>query len=151
MKPGERASFSNSGLDQYGQPIMVAEVEWAATGGSIDSKGIFIAGKDGGAFTASAKADGGEAIAEVRISTKDEVPEIIETSGPRTIRWSGSIPPQKWMQFYTKVLSKYATSPDLKIEISFQMKVEQDQVAGKAGETKTGLRELGLEDDVTIR
>ncbi len=149
VKPGDRASFSYSGLDQYGQPIMVAEVEWAATGGSIDSKGIFIAGKDGGAFTASAKSDGGEAIAEVRIATKDEVPEIIETSGPRTIRWSGNVPPQKWMQFYTKVLSKYATSPDLKIEVSFQMKVEQDQGDAKAAETKTGLRELGLDDGVS--
>lgn len=105
VKPGDKASFSYSGLDQYGQPIMVAEVEWAATGGSIDSKGMFVAGTDGGAFTAIAKADGNEAIAEVRIATKDEIPEIVETSGPRTIRWSGNVPPQKWMQFYTKVLS----------------------------------------------
>ncbi len=149
VKPGEKAAFSYSGLDQYGQPIMVAEVEWTATGGSIDSKGMFVAGKDGGAFTASAKADGSEAIAEVRIARKDDVPEIVETSGPRTIRWSGNVPPQKWMQFYTKVLSKYATSPDLKIEVSFQMKVEQDQGDAKAAETKTGLRELGLDDGVS--
>ena len=53
------------------------------------------------------------------------------------------------MQFYTKVLSKYATSPDLKIEVSFQMKVEQDQGDAKAAETKTGLRELGLDDGVS--
>ena len=150
VKPGDRASFSYAGLDQYGQPIMVAEVEWAATGGTIDSKGLFVAGKDGGAFTASAKAAGGEAIAEVRIATKDEIPKIIETTGPRTIRWSGNVPPQKWMQFYTKVLSKYATSPDLKIEVSFQMKVEQDQGDAKSAETRTGLRELGLDDGVSV-
>ena len=149
VKPGEKAAFSYSGLDQYGQPIMVAEVEWTATGGSINSKGMFEAGKDGGAFTASAKADGSEAIAEVRIATKDDTPVIVDTSGPRTIRWSGNVPPQKWMQFYTKVLSKYATSPDLKIEVSFQMKVEHDQGDAKAAETKTGLRELGLDDGVS--
>ncbi len=151
VKPGEKASFSYSAMDQYGQPFMVAEVDWAATGGAIDSKGTFVAGPDGGAFTAMAKANGNEAIAEVRIAAKDDVPEIIEASGPRTLRWAGNVPPQKWMQFYTKVLSKYATSPDLKIEVSFQMKVDQDQADAKAAETRAGLRELGLGDDVSMR
>ena len=151
VKPGEKASFSYSGLDQYGQPIMVAEVEWTATGGSIDSKGHVCRWHGRWCVHRVAKADGSEAIAEVRIATKDEIPEIVETSGPRTIRWSGNVPPQKWMQFYTKVLSKYATSPELKIEVSFQMKVEPIKRDAKAAETKTGLRELGLDDDVALR
>jgi hypothetical protein len=151
VKPGEKASFSYSALDQYGQPITVAEVDWAATGGSIDSKGIFVAGKDGGAFTATATANGNEAIAEVRIATKDDLPEIVETSGPRTIRWSGNVPPQKWMQFYTKVLSKHATSPDLKIEVNFQIKVEPDQADAKSAETKAALRELGLDENFSAK
>ena len=52
------------------------------------------------------------------------------------------------MNFYTKVLSKFATSPDLKIEVSFETKVDREQAEAKAVETKTGLRELGLDDTV---
>ena len=82
-----------------------------------------------GAFTAKAAAGGNEAIAEVRIASRDEIAKVIDKTGSGTLRWKGSIPPQKWMQFYTKVLSKYATSPDLKIEVSFEIKVEQDQAS----------------------
>jgi hypothetical protein len=53
------------------------------------------------------------------------------------------------MNFYTKVLSKYATSPDLKLEVSFAAKVDREQADAKAGETKSALRELGLDDDVS--
>ena len=149
VKAGERASFSYSALDQYGQPFTVAEVDWAASGGSIDAKGTYIAGEHGGAFTATATSHGNEATADVRITSKDEVAPVVDTSGPRLIRWTGNVPPQKWMNFYTKVLSKFATSPDLKIEVSFQIIVDQDQVDAKVAETKTGLRELGLTDAVT--
>jgi hypothetical protein len=127
---------------------MVAEVGWAATGGSIDSNGVFEAGRDGGVFSATATAAGNEAVAEVRIGATEDVSEVVETSGPRTIRWSGNVPPQKWMQFYTRVLSKYATSPDLKIEVTFQIKVDSDQADNKSAETKNALRELGLTEDV---
>ncbi len=54
------------------------------------------------------------------------------------------------MNFYTKVLSKYATSPDLKIEVSFKAKVDPEQSASKAAETQSGLRELGLEERVDV-
>jgi hypothetical protein len=121
-------------------------VDGAATGGSIDSRGLFEAGESSGAFTARATANGREAIAEVRIAAKDDVPELVPTSGPRTLQWSGNVPPQKWMQFYTRLLSKYATSPDLKIEVTFQIKVEHDQTDAKSAETKATLRELGLEE-----
>ena len=53
------------------------------------------------------------------------------------------------MNFYTKVLSKYATLPELKLEVSFEAKVDREQADGKANETKSALRELGLEDNVT--
>ena len=53
------------------------------------------------------------------------------------------------MNFYTKVLSKYATSADLKLEVSFEVKVDRDQSVSKATETKSALRELGLDDNVS--
>ena len=33
------------------------------------------------------------------------------------LQWTGDVPPQKWMNFYTKVLSRFAATSGLKIEI----------------------------------
>ncbi len=34
-------------------------------------------------------------------------PPAVEIKG---LKWSGEVPAQKWMNFYTKVLAKYSTS-----------------------------------------
>lgn len=150
VKVGEQASFSCCALDQYGQQIGIGKITWSATGGSIESGGLFSAGDHGGAFTVKATVDGNEALAEVRVTTKDEAPPAVPASGERYVRWSGTVPPQKWMNFYTKVLSKYATSPDLRLEVSFRVKVDREQGDGKVSETKSSLRELGLDDNVSL-
>jgi hypothetical protein len=67
------------------------------------------------------------------------------------ITWSGNVPPQKWMNFYTKVLSRFASSPDLKLTVSFQVTAENEQAKAKADETQSGLNELGLGGDVDVR
>lgn len=149
IKIGEQATFTASGIDQYGQPIAVREVEWSATGGAVDSQGVFMAGEHGGAFIVKVLASGCEALAEVRITTKEAKPDVVAPSGAKYIRWRGTVPTQKWMNFYTKVISKFATSPDLKIEVTFEVKVDREQADSKAGETKSGLRELGLDDNVS--
>ncbi|MEX0701796.1 MAG: DUF499 domain-containing protein [Planctomycetales bacterium] len=148
VKVGEQVAFTCSAIDQYGQPIAGGSIEWSATGGAVDATGMFTAADHGGAFTVKAVTSGIEALAEVRITTKDEPPPPSPPPGATYIRWRGTVPPQKWMNFYTKVLSKYATSPDLKIEVAFEVKVEREQAESKSAETKTGLRELGLEDSV---
>lgn len=150
LKIGERAVFTCSGIDQYGQPIAVGNSEWSATGGTIDSKGIFTAGDHGGAFTVKSVNGKIEALAEVRITSSNEPTSQQSPPGARIIRWRGTVPPQKWMNFYTKVLSKFATSPDLKIEVSFEVKLDREQADSKAAESKSGLRELGLTDDVGL-
>ena len=148
LKADDQASFTCTALDQYGQPISPGTIAWTATGGSIDVRGLFTAADHGGAFTVKASAAGHEALAEVRITTKDEPPPTPPPPGERYVRWHGSVPPQKWMNFYTKVLSKYATLPELKLEVSFEVKVDSDQADAKANETKSALRELGLDDGV---
>jgi len=150
LKIGEQAAFACTGMDQYGQPIAVEEVQWSATGGAVDDQGIFTAGDHAGAFTVKVLGNGLEAVAEVRITTADNSNPEPPPPGARIIRWRGTVPPQKWMNFYTKVLSKFATSPDLKIEVNFEIKVDREQADSKAAETKTGLRELGLSDDVGL-
>ena len=76
----------------------------------------------------------------------------IRTAVPHqhVIRWSGEVPPQKWMNFYTKVLTRFVSTKELKIQVTFEVPAEGDQGAAKANETKTGLKELGLDDNVSI-
>lgn len=73
------------------------------------------------------------------------------SSLPTSLSWLGEIPSQKWMNFYTKVLSKFAIGHKLKIIL--QMDVSQDTGISKQKieETKVALRELGLGDEVKVK
>jgi hypothetical protein len=51
LRVGEQASFTCSGLDQYGQPIATPPVTWSSTGGKVTTDGLFTAGDKGGLFT----------------------------------------------------------------------------------------------------
>ncbi|CAE6753472.1 ATP-binding protein [Nitrospira defluvii] len=64
------------------------------------------------------------------------------------ITWSGEIPSQKWMNFYTKVLSKFAAGMDLKLTLKVEVNSATGIPTQKVEETKVALRELGLSDKV---
>lgn len=66
------------------------------------------------------------------------------------ISWTGEVAPQKWMNFYTKVLSKFAGSGGLKITLKVDVAPEEGVSSQKIEETKVALRELGLKDDVDV-
>ena len=155
LKPGEQASFSCDGIDQYDQSITVSSTKWSATGGSISDDGLYEAEKDssGGVFTVKAEADGLECIAEVRIALPSE-PGGGGGGDPgpsaKSIHWQGEVPPQKWMNFYTKVLSRFASAEGLKLKVSFDVPAEGEQGQAKADEARSGLKELGLNDDVRL-
>jgi hypothetical protein len=147
---GEQASFSCSAVDQYGQPFTLPAVSWTATGGAVTADGLFTAGQTGGLHSVRAEAAGHEALAEVRLTTKDEAPPSPPPPGKQVIRWRGAVPTQKWMNFYTKVLTRFASTPGLKLEVSFEVPADGEQGRAKADEARGGLRELGLDDDVKI-
>jgi hypothetical protein len=63
--------------------------------------------------------------------------------------WTGEVPAQKWMNFYTKVLSKFASSKGLKLRLTVEVQPEGGISKQKVEETKSALRELGLSDDLT--
>ena len=63
----------------------------------------------------------------------------------------GDVPPQKWMNFYTKVLSKFASARGLKLTVKVEASPEGGVSKQKLEETKSALRELGLNDDVSAR
>lgn len=66
------------------------------------------------------------------------------------VKWTGEVPPQKWMNFYTKVLSRFAASKGLKITLTVEVSQEGGVSEQKIEETKVALRELGLKDDVQM-
>ncbi len=158
LKPTEQASFSSSGTDQYGQSFVIGEVKWSATGGSINNDGLFVAENSPGMFAVKVNYGGVEGIAEVRIAPASQPGGGGGVGGnngdpapaSKSIRWQGEVPTQKWMNFYTKVLSKFATTEGLKIKVSFEVPADGEQSRAKADEATSGLKELGLNDDVEI-
>jgi uncharacterized protein DUF499 len=66
---------------------------------------------------------------------------------PRLV-WSGEVPHQKWMNFYTKVLSKFAAAAGLTLTIRVEVAPVNGVSAQKVQETKVALRELGLKDSL---
>jgi len=70
--------------------------------------------------------------------------------GAGRFTWSGEIPPQKWMNFYTRVVSKFAPDKDLKLKVTIEASPPTGISEQKVEETKVALRELGLNDDVSV-
>ncbi|WP_315701866.1 MULTISPECIES: ATP-binding protein [unclassified Bradyrhizobium] len=64
--------------------------------------------------------------------------------------WSGEVPHQKWMNFYTKVLSKFAATSGLKLTLRVEVAPAEGVSTQKVEETKLALRELGLKDSLEI-
>jgi len=88
-------------------------------------------------------------LAAVSAVAVDLIPSTPPTSSTASgLTWTGEIPPQKWMNFYTKILSKFASSRGLKLTLKVEVSPEGGVSKQKAEETKTSLRELGLNDDV---
>ncbi len=65
------------------------------------------------------------------------------------IEWSGEVPAQKWMNFYTKVVSKFAAGQGVKLKVTFEATPEGGVSKQKLEETRAAIRELGLDGDVT--
>lgn len=80
--------------------------------------------------------------------SKTEPPPGTEIAG---FHWEGEISPQKWMNFYTKVLSRFATGGGLKLTVSVDVEPPGGTTVSKAEETKVALRELGLSEDIALK
>lgn len=71
---------------------------------------------------------------------------LTSTSSIKSLVWKGDVPPQKWMNFYTKILSKFSTGLGLKLTINVEVEPPEGIPIHKVEETKVALRELGLKD-----
>jgi len=147
---GQSHQFSVQGYDQHGRPQSIGSVQWTTQGGQIDAQGKFTAGPDQGSVTITAEAAGltGTATATIVSDQPDtpEGPDVSPKPTTRKLRWNGEVPIQKWMNFYTKVLAKFATGTDLKVKVTFEVTQGGTSATQKTEETKTALRELGMNE-----
>ena len=60
------------------------------------------------------------------------------------------MPSQKWMNFYTKVLSPFAAQNGLTIGLNVEIAPEGGISDQKVNEIKAALRDLGLSDDLSL-
>ncbi len=150
VKPGTHMVFQVQGLDQHGRPMEVSAAIWIAKGGEIDDKGGFKAGPEEGEFRIEVRVGNLRTQTTVVITTQEVLippppPPPEKVAG---LRWSGEVPSQKWMNFYTKVLSKYATASGLKLTVTFEVNPTAGLSPQRLEETKAALRELGLDDRI---
>ena len=150
VEPGKKITFTVKGLDQHSREMAVKDAKWTATGGEIQKDGVFAAGNDEGDFAVTAFVDGLTANASIIIS-KVGKPTIAtgQKADFKKLFWSGAIPSQKWMNFYTKVVSRFASDKGLKITVTVETSPDAIS-AQKIEETKVALRELGVNDDIRL-
>jgi hypothetical protein len=88
---------------------------------------------------------------QIEFQTTEAIAPGSELIGqPNRVVWQGEIPYQKWMNFYTKVISKFASEQGLKLTLKFEVSSEKGISTQKAEEAKIALRELGVSDDLQI-
>ena len=63
----------------------------------------------------------------------------------------GTVPPQKWMNFSTKVLSRFASTPGLKLEVSFEVPPGEGTPEARREEVRAALHERGRAEDLGTR
>ena len=64
------------------------------------------------------------------------------------LSWRGEIAAQKWVNFYMKVLTKFASDHELKLALHVEVAGDSGISPQKVEEMQAALRELGLEDRV---
>lgn len=152
IEPKKSYSFVAKGYDQHEDEINIGSIEWKASSGSISDAGVLTVEETEGTYKITANSNGISASATATVKKKDETntlpPVIPPNPGKTKISWSGQIDKKKWNVFYTKVLAKFAANPNLTITVKFEVEEEGSGAEQKKEETKTALKELGLEDNV---
>jgi len=143
----------------FNQPMMTGDIEL--------SDEVFLIRKDAAEEYQKTKASGAVYPTPDEKETKKPGWETAEDKGetptppPRPAKpeqltfeglaWAGEIPPQKWMNFYTRVLSKFASGKGLKLTVKVEVAPEGGVSQQKIDETRSALRELGLSDEVASK
>ncbi len=150
VEPGQQIIFRTQGIDQFGRNMEVAKeaVVWTAGGGSI-AAGAFTAGALEGTFAVQALVGEVAVAAEITVGKAGVLPLMRAAAAKQAgFRWSGEVPPQKWMNFYTKVLSRHVTDGGLKLTVKVEVNPDGGISEQRLEEARAALRELGLSDEI---
>jgi hypothetical protein len=155
LEPSKSYSFVAKGYDQHNDEINTDSIIWKTSSGTITDTGVLTVQETEGIYKVTATENGISSSATVTVQKKDEnKPPPIDVTPPPVIggktkiNWSGQIDTKKWNVFYTKVLAKFASNPNLKITIKFEVEDEGTSGEQKKEETKTALREMGLDENI---
>jgi len=66
-------------------------------------------------------------------------------------RWHGNLDARKWMNFYTKVLTPFATSGGVRLTLEVDIHPPGGVSPSRIEEVKMGLRELGLKEEIEVK
>jgi len=148
--PGKSLSFGAHGVDQHGRELPLQEVNWTATGGQVDSRGMYRAAETPGEYVVTVACGTASGSARVWVGAKqpDDTKVGPGAAAHGQIRWSGNVPAQKWMQFYTKVLARFANDGGLSVRVDVSISPESGVSRQQADEVRAALRELGLESNL---
>lgn len=154
LEPKKTYSFIAKGYDQHNDEINIDKVDWNTSYGTITDAGVLTVEETEGVYKVTASSDGISATSTVTVHKKEETKTSAHghlatapPSGKIKITWSGQIDTKKWNVFYTKVLAKFAANPNLKITVKFEVEDETTTALQKQEETKTALREMGLDEN----
>jgi len=154
LHPNEHASFTVKGTDQYGHPFPAENPSWSAPGCEVGQDGQVTVGEALGQYVVTARCGEIEDLAQIRVqATRDEKDkDDDEPDRPNVIRWSGTIPSQKWTNFYTRVVSPFASVAGLSLRVEVEVPAEKDEQQARAQleKIRSALRDLNLGEDVEI-
>ncbi len=158
LPAGYQQTYTLQGFDQWGQAIDPGPITWSTTGGAIDANGVLTAGQTHGNFTVTAKA--GEISTTATFSLENRGakdpssdPDKFDPPNPppppdpqlQGLTWTGDITPQKWTNFYMRVLSKLINDKNLDLNLTVVVKAEGQITNHQRQEVESALKELGLE------
>ncbi len=115
-------------------------------------EGQVTVGETLGLYVVTARCGETEAQAQIRVQGKKPDAKIggDKHDAAKVIRWSGKIPYQERMNFYTKVFPPFASVVGLSLRVEIAVPAEKDDQQAKAQLEKIrgALRDLNLDDEV---
>ncbi len=156
LEPRKSYSFIAKGYDQHNDEINIEILDWKTSYGSITEVGVLTVEDTEGVYKVTGTSNGITSTSTVTVQKKEDSKPSQSAANTTTppptgktkMSWSGQIDTKKWNVFYTKVLAKFASNPSLKITIKFEVDEDAINSEQKKEETKTALREMGLDENL---
>ncbi len=149
-----RVAYASRTADGDFDPVYFAE-DLSAVDVAFDED-MFIMRKDRaleimGTDTGEEVEEGHEADIAPTIDEAEEessTPTGTERPAIQAIKWTGEVPSQKWMTFYTQVLTPFVTQGGLSLRVTAHIEPSNGVTQRQVDEMRSKLRDLGLDDTV---